>query len=798
MRLIIDAKPGEKAARAGDLIKALALDLSPASPIAGAVLDLIEDQAIEAKAARPLRDPSLERLRQGALRAFQEEMADLEQQILSSTTDTQQEVDEEGADILRGYDDQGNLLWEEGGDEIEKAAHHKYIRRVPTGNPKRPWRYYYRVSGGKGLGHESEMLLGAKFRLQGDDGADGHYHITRVTDDELTIVHDETGDVRKVTRQELKTMLHREHKAGVEAHREGIKRNLIAVRKFGSATQQARIEEEAKKYGVIVEGEKRKSFTDRSAGESEVDRAQHFEAVQDEAAKIWADAVVILENGEYPAPEVIEAKLTAALDSLGDDADPWINLSLREMWMKAGIGPTPEIIQVTEDDASYANEAARDTAKRWAKMQTTLADGAPGILIEVPVTHIESLKRKFARLQKKAAKLALVDAPRMEVGDKVLTKSVKNYTIGGKQVESDVNYREVKVAGGHVQIPGYTFIASLDHTPVGNIVRAAPGVENVPEHYKHASSYCEHCNSKRKRTSTFVLQDKDGTLHKVGRTCLKDFTGHDSAAGLGQSSQWAGELQQFLLDADLGGGGGGGLGEPLQIDATGYIATVLWAANKEGWNGDKYTGTTDLAWNTAREREVAKRRGDSTLSKKLTPPQKYLDEALDVISHIRKQSGRNTYFWNVHAAMEHPEGIQSRTSHLVGSAVGAYLRDTSSQSTQKREGPLAPPDQRKHVGTLKKRETFRVKLIAKPFPIEGYYGVSWLHRFADESGNSLVWFGPRAITDDHPDLPENDFFYLKGTVKGHKRDRRDNAPETQLSRAVPSDPPKSNKKSDPR
>lgn len=40
----------------------------------------------------------------------------------------------------------GDLLF----PELSKGAGHKYIRRLPTGNPKRPWRYIYNVAGGKG------------------------------------------------------------------------------------------------------------------------------------------------------------------------------------------------------------------------------------------------------------------------------------------------------------------------------------------------------------------------------------------------------------------------------------------------------------------------------------------------------------------------------------------------------------------------------------------------------------------------------------------------------------------------
>ena len=76
---------------------------------------------------------------------------------------------------------------------LYKAAGHKYIRRVATGNPKKPYRYLYTVAGGHGIGHESEFQVGSAFRMK-HDGKDGHFHIVGKTEDgKLRIKHDESG-----------------------------------------------------------------------------------------------------------------------------------------------------------------------------------------------------------------------------------------------------------------------------------------------------------------------------------------------------------------------------------------------------------------------------------------------------------------------------------------------------------------------------------------------------------------------------------------------------------------------------
>jgi hypothetical protein len=106
-------------------------------------------------------------------------------------------------------------------DEIEKGASHKYIKRVPTGNPKRPWQYYYRVQDAGGVTNADHFQVGASFRAAG-----GHYHVVQRTAGRLTIRHDETGERREVTPSELSAMLAHEHSAAITAHRTGLEDRL--------------------------------------------------------------------------------------------------------------------------------------------------------------------------------------------------------------------------------------------------------------------------------------------------------------------------------------------------------------------------------------------------------------------------------------------------------------------------------------------------------------------------------------------------------------------------------------------
>jgi hypothetical protein len=134
---------------------------------------------------------------------------------------------------------------------LYKAAGHKYIRRVPTGKPGR-YRYYYTVSGGHGIGHESEFEVGAAFRMK-HDGKDGHFHIVGKTEDgKLKIKHDESGHEAEVHATALRGMLHAEHAEAINAHREKLKRDLAQVSKTGSAKQRERLKAESVAFAATA------------------------------------------------------------------------------------------------------------------------------------------------------------------------------------------------------------------------------------------------------------------------------------------------------------------------------------------------------------------------------------------------------------------------------------------------------------------------------------------------------------------------------------------------------------------
>ena len=80
-----------------------------------------------------------------------------------------------------------------------------------------------------------------------------------------------------------------------------------------------------------------------------------------------------------------------------------------------------------------------------------------------------------------------------------------------------------------------------------------------------------------------------------------------------------------------------------------------------------------------------------------------------------------------------------------------------------------------HIGEEKQRLDLVVSVDGEPQALETEWGASFLYRFEDEKGNSLVWF-----TGSKQDMEPGKTYKIRATVKRHNKFRGRN--QTQLTR----------------
>jgi hypothetical protein len=77
---------------------------------------------------------------------------------------------------------------------------------------------------------------------------------------------------------------------------------------------------------------------------------------------------------------------------------------------------------------------------------------------------------------------------------------------------------------------GWKFVASLTHTDEGTIVSLAPDFYGDETDYSTFEARCEHCQTKRSRSTTVIVVSDEGVKKQIGSSCLKDFLGHQIAS----------------------------------------------------------------------------------------------------------------------------------------------------------------------------------------------------------------------------------------------------------------------------
>lgn len=162
-------------------------------------------------------------------------------------------------------------------DTLTKAAAPKYVKRIPTGNPKRPWRYFYAVQHGGGVHNQEHFQEGASFAHDG-----GHYQIHGVGADHLVVSHTSKPDKRvKMTHSELAAKLQEHHGKALAEHRAKLEKEHTEAVAAGNDKGAAKIRAEAAKVGHSIAEPKKPGV---SSGAAHIAELVKIKELDDKAA----------------------------------------------------------------------------------------------------------------------------------------------------------------------------------------------------------------------------------------------------------------------------------------------------------------------------------------------------------------------------------------------------------------------------------------------------------------------------------------------------------------------------------
>lgn len=372
----------------------------------------------------------------------------------------------------------------------------------------------------------------------------------------------------------------------------------------------------------------------------------------------------------------------------------------------------------------------------------------------VKVTDLGIIFDKLKKLNKKAEKVG-AGAVILEKGE---TRTIKETIAAGEYRMYEV--MDIRIIGDAPKLEGWTFCGTLDHItlPGAVVVKTVPGME-IPKRFFEAEAICNHCNKKRMRRDTFIVE-KDGEYLQVGRQCVQDFLGHNPA----QVLAYMRGLDDMAEGCEHGMGGARewfyDLHNVLEITSA-CIQAFGWISRREANESfeNKSATASDVMYYFEGKRNEDWKAFCQLLN--MSDPKvkaRCEADAKGAIEWLENQEPSNEYMHNLVSIFRYGK-VSPKLFGFWCSLIVAYNKAMERET--ERSEKLAAIKQ-EYYGEIKQRLPLTLTLTGKQF-IDTIYGGSTIHRFRDAEGRLFNWF---ASTGSDMDIGET--YTVKATVKKHE------------------------------
>ena len=255
-------------------------------------------------------------------------------------------------------------------------------------------------------------------------------------------------------------------------------------------------------------------------------------ATKQTVAKVVAVAAKAVEQKPEQAEQIAAASAETAVDRI-----------------EASV-PEPQVMKDKPSEEPTAGPAGE------AKDVTDILDQEFSLVEDLYDKVIEDVAALNKRASKRGIPLITVE----KTGEEMVEKRYNPNQVGSRKgvMLKKINFR-IRVP--QLQLPGgWKFIGRVDHTDIGNLIVSVPNSgheEDLHRLYGNSQpSYCDHCNTTRKRTSTFVVQDAQGKLKRIGRQCLKDYLpgGDQGVKNMLDYAEYLSKIAEGLKEFESRGG----------------------------------------------------------------------------------------------------------------------------------------------------------------------------------------------------------------------------------------------------
>jgi len=343
-------------------------------------------------------------------------------------------------------------------------------------------------------------------------------------------------------------------------------------------------------------------------------------------------------------------------------------------------------------------------------------------------SKIQVLEKAMTKWQKKAVALEC-DIPHIEI-----TKEFKMQQSSPSVFDAPFSCKFIKViiTGQAPQLDEWEVAAKVEHQKFDNhyeniISSALTSGRIAPEVIlfkpETIAPNCQHCESKRKRKTTFLLMNnKTSEVVQIGSTCIEDFIPRASLKTL---------LFQFSLSEELnrfkGNNGEGKDKEGSYADLNRFISSVLFSIDNKGYVSKEDAYLTDKL----------KTYHDAIMT--MSSP-KFSDTphqcAEKVLAELNEVASNNSNFAvNLRNAMTQSKGFINTNNNYACAVIAGGIKSCY-ESIKKKSNAVNFKDE--FVGLIKQRTAFTLTLLEKD-TLHSEYGEKTIFIFSDSQKRRVKW-----------------------------------------------------------
>jgi hypothetical protein len=351
---------------------------------------------------------------------------------------------------------------------------------------------------------------------------------------------------------------------------------------------------------------------------------------------------------------------------------------------------------------------------------------------------LDGITAVVARLNKRAAKLGVDPVVLTSGNERRIEK-----THGEGKPSTFPLWLDVTLSLNIPKLADWSFVATLQHTPTGNLLLTVPRAKDATvldlSAYRTCAPKCDHCTLQRNRNDTYIVQHTDGTLKQVGKQCLVDFTGYGKTPeAVASFAEWLSSVLELIKSAGSGGDGdndrdscgGDGCRQDDGFGLATYLAFVVACSNKWGFRTGKQAEETqsESTKNTALC-AMFPPIGKPSIIKPTEDDQSFANDARQWAAAIVP----NNDFEHNLVVVASNDVLIPKNAGIAAFLIEAFRRHLGMVA---KRNALAPSV---HFGTVGERIRGLKLTYLGNSSFDSNFGTCFIHRFRTENGSDVIW-----------------------------------------------------------